>query len=120
MHSVAGTGNGAEQIELARDIGSSLDNPVLDGYLEYAAGNVAAGRGDRATAVAHFEAMARLGDQTGSAFLRGIAAQSIALVASALTDPRAAIDAYRSAVITLHDAFRWIELWPAIESLAGW
>ena len=43
MQTVAGNGQGAEHIERARAISASLSNPVLDGYLHYAAGNVAAG-----------------------------------------------------------------------------
>ena len=45
---------------------------------------------------------------------------SMAHVAQALTDRKAAVEAYRSAVQWLHDARDWLHLWPVVELLAIW
>ena len=120
MHTSARTGRASEHLELAREAASSLDNALLHGFGEFVAGHVASGAGDTAGAIVHFEELARLGDAAGSPHLRAMAPWSIAHVAHALTDRQAAIEAYRSAVKSLHDARDWLHLWPVIELLAGW
>jgi hypothetical protein len=120
MHAFAGTGNSSEHLELAREAASSLDNPVVDGYGEFVAGHVASATGDKTQAIFHFEELARLADTVGSPHLRAMAPWSMAHVAPALTDRKAAVEAYWSALNWLYDARDWLHLWPVVELLASW
>jgi predicted ATPase len=120
MHAFARTGNYSEHLELARQAASSLDNALLDGYGEFVAGHVASATGNKTRAIFHFEELARLADAAGSPHLRAMAPWSMAHVAPALPDRKAAVEAYWSAVNWLHDARDWLHLWPVVELLAGW
>jgi predicted ATPase len=120
MHAFARTGHYSEHLELAREAASSLDNALLDGYGEFVAGHVASAMGDKTRAIFHFEELARLADSAGSPHLRAMAPWSMAHVAPALTDQKAAVEAYWSSVDWLHNARDWLHLWPVVELLAGW
>lgn len=120
MHALLHPGRASAHLDRAFDAAASLHNELLNGYGQLVAGHLASAGGDKSRAMAHFEALAKLAESSGSPHLGVMAPWSIAHIAHAIGDRRAAIAAYRAAVAWLYDVRDWVHLWPVIELVCGW